>query len=57
MCVPGCWRARQYLLTKGITAWQDAHVDEETHRAYRALAAIRRADRDRRRRPVVEPRA
>ena len=31
--------AGQAYLTKGITAWQDAHVDQETHRAYRALAA------------------
>ena len=35
----GLLEGQEYLLTKGITAWQDAHVDEETHRAYRALAA------------------
>ena len=35
----GLLAGQAYLLTKGITAWQDAHVDEETHRAYRALAA------------------
>ena len=35
----GLLAGQAYLLTKGITAWQDAHVDEETHRAYRGLAA------------------
>ncbi len=29
---------QEYLLSKGITAWQDAHVDREVHDAYRALA-------------------
>ena len=34
----GLLAGQGYLLAKGITTWQDAHVDEETHRAYRALA-------------------
>jgi predicted amidohydrolase YtcJ len=34
----GLLAGQAYLLAKGITAWQDAHVDQETHRAYRALA-------------------
>ena len=33
----GLLAGQAYLLTKGITAWQDAHVDEETHRAYRGV--------------------
>ncbi|HEY4607411.1 MAG TPA: amidohydrolase family protein, partial [Acidimicrobiia bacterium] len=35
----GVLAAQRYLLSKGVTAWQDAHVDVETHRAYRALDA------------------
>ncbi|MGH8870808.1 MAG: amidohydrolase, partial [Acidimicrobiia bacterium] len=27
-----------YLLSEGVTAWQDAHVDLSTHTAYRSLA-------------------
>ncbi|HWL50619.1 MAG TPA: amidohydrolase [Acidimicrobiia bacterium] len=34
----GLLAGQGYLLAKGITTWQDAHVDEETHLAYRALA-------------------
>ena len=34
----GLLAGQDYLLSKGITAWQDAHVDQETHVAYRALA-------------------
>ena len=34
----GLLAGQEYLLSKGITAWQDAHVDLETHAAYRALA-------------------
>lgn len=34
----GLLAGQEYLLSKGITAWQDAHVDEETHLAYRHLA-------------------
>lgn len=35
----GLLAGQEYLLSKGITAWQDAHVDLETHAAYRRLAA------------------
>jgi predicted amidohydrolase YtcJ len=35
----GLLAGQEYLLSKGITAWQDAHVDYETHTAYRRLAA------------------
>ncbi len=35
----GLLAGQEYLLSKGITAWQDAHVDFETHTAYRRLAA------------------
>ena len=35
----GIVAAQSYLFSKGITGWQDAHVDEINHRAYRALAA------------------
>ena len=35
----GLLAGQEYLLSKGITAWQDAHVDLETHTAYRRLAA------------------
>jgi predicted amidohydrolase YtcJ len=35
----GLLAGQKYLLSKGITAWQDAHVDYETHNAYRRLAA------------------
>ncbi len=34
----GMMRAQRYLLTRGITAWQDAHVDAETQRVYLSLA-------------------
>jgi predicted amidohydrolase YtcJ len=34
----GLRAGQEYLLSKGITAWQDAHVDEATHLAYRYLA-------------------
>lgn len=34
----GILSAQDYLLSKGITAWQDAHVDEAVHAAYRDLA-------------------
>ncbi|MET0565357.1 MAG: amidohydrolase [Acidimicrobiia bacterium] len=34
----GLLAGQEYLLSKGITAWQDAHVEEETHLAYRYLA-------------------
>jgi len=34
----GLLAGQEYLLSKGITTWQDAHVDPETHAAYRALA-------------------
>ncbi|HEX5695852.1 MAG TPA: amidohydrolase, partial [Acidimicrobiia bacterium] len=34
----GVLAAQRYLLSKGITAWQDAHVDLATHQAYRSLA-------------------
>ena len=34
----GILAAQEYLLSKGITAWQDAHVDARTHAAYRVLA-------------------
>jgi hypothetical protein len=34
----GILAAQSYLLSKGVTAWQDAHVDYSTHEAYRSLA-------------------
>jgi hypothetical protein len=34
----GLLAGQEYLLSKGITAWQDAHVDHATHTAYRRLA-------------------
>ncbi len=34
----GLLAGQDYLLSLGITAWQDAHVDPETHAAYRAIA-------------------
>jgi hypothetical protein len=34
----GLLAGQEYLLSKGITAWQDAHVDGATHSAYRRLA-------------------
>jgi predicted amidohydrolase YtcJ len=34
----GILRGQQYMLSKGITTWHDAHVDATTHRAYRDLA-------------------
>ncbi len=34
----GVLAAQDYLLSKGVTAWQDAHVDIKTHEAYRSLA-------------------
>jgi predicted amidohydrolase YtcJ len=34
----GILAGQEYLLSKGVTAWQDAHVDLETHTAYRRLA-------------------
>lgn len=34
----GILAGQEYLLSKGITAWQDAHVDALTHGAYRSLA-------------------
>lgn len=34
----GLLAGQEYLLSKGVTAWQDAHVDGVTHRAYRSLA-------------------
>jgi predicted amidohydrolase YtcJ len=33
----GILAAQEYFLSKGVTAWQDAHVDAKTHAAYRAL--------------------
>jgi predicted amidohydrolase YtcJ len=35
----GILAGQDYLLSKGITTWQDAHVDRGTHDAYRSLAA------------------
>jgi hypothetical protein len=35
----GILAGQRYLLSKGITTWQDAHVDQVTHDAYRSLAA------------------
>jgi len=35
----GILAAQRYLLSKGVTAWQDAHVDSGTHEAYRSLVA------------------
>lgn len=34
----GILAGQEYLLSKGITTWQDAHVDLRTHLAYRSLA-------------------
>lgn len=34
----GIIRGQEYLLSKGITTWQDAHVDRLEHDAYRSLA-------------------
>jgi predicted amidohydrolase YtcJ len=34
----GLLAGQDYLLSKGVTAWQDAHVDLATHTAYRGLA-------------------
>ena len=34
----GILAGQKYLLSNGITAWQDAHVDQVTHDAYRSLA-------------------
>ncbi|MFZ0625647.1 MAG: amidohydrolase [Acidimicrobiia bacterium] len=34
----GILRGQQYLFSKGITTWQDAHVDRLEHDAYRSLA-------------------
>ncbi len=34
----GLLRGQDYLLSLGITGWQDAHVNEPTHRVYRSLA-------------------
>ena len=34
----GVLAAQRYLLSKGVTAWQDAHVDLKTHGSYRSLA-------------------
>jgi predicted amidohydrolase YtcJ len=34
----GLVAGQEYLLSKGITGWQDAHVDAVTHAAYRSLA-------------------
>jgi predicted amidohydrolase YtcJ len=34
----GVLAAQAYLLSKGVTAWQDAHVDLRAHRLYRSLA-------------------
>ena len=34
----GIVAGQDYLLSKGITTWQDAHVDALTHAAYRSLA-------------------
>jgi hypothetical protein len=33
----GVLAAQGYLLSKGVTAWQDAHVDAKTHAVYRSL--------------------
>jgi hypothetical protein len=33
----GLLAGQEYLLSKGITTWQDAHVDAATHSAYRSL--------------------
>ena len=33
----GILAGQEYLLSKGITTWQDAHVDAVTHAAYRSL--------------------
>lgn len=34
----GILAGQEYLLSKGVTGWQDAHVDVRVHRAYRYLA-------------------
>ena len=34
----GLLKAQEYLLSLGITGWQDAHVDQVAHDAYRELA-------------------
>jgi predicted amidohydrolase YtcJ len=34
----GLLAGQEYLLSKGVTAWQDARVDVDTHTAYRRLA-------------------
>jgi predicted amidohydrolase YtcJ len=34
----GMLAGQRYLLSKGVTAWQDAHVDASTHALYRSLA-------------------
>ncbi len=34
----GILAGQEYMLSKGITGWQDAHVDDLAHAAYRALA-------------------
>jgi predicted amidohydrolase YtcJ len=34
----GILAGQEYLLSKGVTAWQDAHVDFATHTSYRELA-------------------
>jgi predicted amidohydrolase YtcJ len=34
----GLLAGQRYLLSKGVTAWQDAHVDLEAHRLYRSIA-------------------
>jgi predicted amidohydrolase YtcJ len=34
----GILAGQEYMLSKGITGWQDTHVDELAHAAYRALA-------------------
>lgn len=36
--VRGILAGQGYLLSKGITAWQDTHIDDLVHAAYRALA-------------------
>jgi hypothetical protein len=36
--VAGLAAAQRYLLSKGVTTWQDAHVDLAVHEAYRSMA-------------------
>lgn len=36
--VAGLARAQQYLLSLGITGWQDAHVDEVAHESYISMS-------------------